>query len=292
MKGAKGVSPHRSEPDPAGGIRTLWRKFRATRDPDVRDALIHHHIGLVRTVAGRLALRLPPHVCLADLEAAGVPGFLMAIETYDPEKDVDFAAYAQARIRGAILDELRELDPLPRSLRERARRIERATGILQQQLLRAPSDDEVADFLGMDLSTFHQTLHDLRGGLHVSLDAGGPGGDGDGDGEGSHPPVPEGRTPGPWQALALKERREILAAVLDELPERERIVLSLYYAEELTMKEIGAVLEVSESRVSQIHSAALLRIRARLRRRHLGREDLDLGERWSSAGRGMVRAIP
>jgi RNA polymerase sigma factor for flagellar operon FliA len=230
-------------------------------------------------------------VCLDDLEAAGIPGLLAAIASYDPQKDVDFAVYAQPRIRGAILDELRELDPLPRSLREKGRRIENAIILLQQRLLRAPAEEEVADFLGMPLATFHHILHDLRGGLQVSLDAGWPNGDDDEGGEGSPPSLPEGRTPDPWRALALKQRQAILGSIVEELPATERTVLSLYYYEELTMKEIGAVLDVSESRVSQIHSAALLRIRARLRRRKLESEDFDVEGRRHHERSGPVRAF-
>ena len=258
-------------------LRPLWRRFRVNRDPDIRDTLIRETIGLVRRVAGRLALRLPPHVELDDLESAGIPGLLAAIEAYDPDMEVDFAAYAQVRIRGAILDELRSLDTLPRSLREKARRIDRATMLLQQRLLRAPSDHEVAEYLGMDLDAYFRVLYELRGGLQLSLDAGRPGG-GDEEENGDPPTLAECRTPDPWRALALSERRAMLGAIIDQLPPSERTVLSLYYYEELTMKEIAAVLEVSESRVSQIHSAALLHMRSRLQRKRLTATDLTLHE--------------
>ena len=270
-------------------LQPLWRRFRASRDPDVRDALIRETIGLVRKVAGRLALRLPPHVETDDLESAGIPGLLAAIESYDPDKDVEFATYAQIRIRGAILDELRSMDSLPRSLREKARRIDRATTLLEQRLLRTPADHEVAAYLGMDLDAYHRVDYELRGGLQLSLDGGWPGG-GDDD-EGEPPVLAEQRTPDPGQALALKERQALLGAVIDELPANERTVLSLYYHEELTMKEIAAVLEVSESRVSQIHSAAILRIRARLQRRNLGAADLMLPTAAPGMSRGLVHAV-
>ncbi len=269
--------------------RSRWRRFRKTRDPDLRDAFICEHIELVRRVASRLALRLPPHVNLDDLEAAGIPGLLDAVDAYDPEKDVEFTAFAQTRIRGAILDELRRLDPLPRSIRDKARRIERATALLQQQLFRPPTDEEVASQLLMSLTEYYEVQRDLRAGLQVSLDAGWGGGPEDGDEDGG-PPSLEGRAPTPWQALAFKEQQNVLGAVIEELPEVERLVLSLYYYEELTMKEIGLVLEVSESRVSQIHSAALLRIRNRLRRRRLRPEDLHLEEHGSAITGRLARA--
>ncbi|HSB73598.1 MAG TPA: FliA/WhiG family RNA polymerase sigma factor [Candidatus Methylomirabilis sp.] len=270
----------------------LWRRYRKSHAPELRETLIRHHIGLVRKVAGRLSLRLPPHVDLDDLESAGVPGLLAAVETFDPEKDVEFGAYAQARIRGAILDELRSLDPLPRSLREKARQIERAITVLEQRLLRAPTDEEVADHLQVPMGVYHQVLHELRGGLHVSLDSGWGGGHDEEDNEGGGSPAVEGRGPSPWQALALKERQAVLGAVIEALPRNERTVLSLYYYEELTMKEIGAVLDVSESRVSQIHSAALLRIRSRLRRRKLQPEDLHVEDRRRGGRLRLVRATP
>jgi RNA polymerase sigma factor FliA len=277
-------SPHHRTPDAGGSedLRPLWRRYRATRDPSLRDLLIRRTIGLVRRVAGRLALRLPPHVALDDLESAGVPGLLAAVESFDPDKEVEFAAYAQVRIRGAILDELRSLDPLPRSLREKARQIERVTTALEQRLLRAPADDEVAEAMELPLEEYHQILYDLRGGLTLSTDGAWSGAED--EEESGAPPVVDHRALDPWQAMAAKDRRALLGAVIDALPDGERTVLSLYYYEELTMREIGAVLEVSESRVSQIHSAALLRIRSRLQRRRMRADDLRIEEPRSAGG--------
>ena len=273
-----------SETDTREDLRPLWRRFRLTHDPELRDRLIQASVFLLRKVAGRLALRLPPHLNLDELEAAGVPGLLAAVECFDPDKDVDFATYAQPRIRGAILDELRSLDPLSRSLRAKARRIESAIGVLEQRLLRPPSDEEVAAHLSMPLGELHRVLQDLRLGLHVSLDgARGPEAESDGAGP---PTVAESCASDPWQQLALKERQALLGGLIDELPTPERLVLSLYYVEELTMKEIGRVLEVSESRVSQIHNAALLRLRGRLRRRRVGAEDLRMD--WGQHPTGMA----
>lgn len=271
-------------------LRPLWQRFRASRDPDLRDALIRHTIGLVRRVAGRVALRLPPHVELDDLESAGIPGLLAAIESYDPDKDVEFAAYAQMRIRGAILDDLRSMDTLPRSLREKARHIERARGLLEQQLLRAPEDHEVAAYLKMDLEAYHRVRYDLRGGLQVSLDVAAAGEEG--EETGGPPAVAERSAPDPWHAMALKARHTLLGKIIDDLPNTERTVLSLYYYDELTMKEIAAVLEVSESRVSQIHSAALKRIRSRLQRRKLGSDDLALTPDVTPGRGGLAHAVP
>lgn len=282
----QGAGPGRQDAEAAA----LWRRFRVDRDPGLRDVLIRRYIGLVRSVAGRLAMRLPPHLCLDDLEASGVFGLLAAIEAYDPSKEVDFAAYAQQRIRGAILDDLRGHDPLPRSLREKGRQIERAVAMLQQRLLRAPTDDEIAAHLGISLEILHQILHSLRGGLQVSLEGGWSGWEDDEAGEGWDLPEPAGSASGPWEVLALKERRQVLGAIIEDLPGAERTVLGLYYYDELTMREIGEVLEVSESRVSQIHSAALSRIRGRLRRRQLAPEDFRVGERRQRDRSGVIRA--
>jgi RNA polymerase sigma factor for flagellar operon FliA len=273
-------------------LRPLWRQFRATRDPDVRDALIRQTVGLVRRVAGRLALRLPPHVEVDDLESAGIPGLLAAIENYDPDKDVEFATYAQVRIRGAILDDLRSMDTLPRSVRDRARHIDRARAALEQRLLRSPEDHEIAAHLQMDLETYHQVLYELRGGLQVSLDATGSARSDDGeDAPGPHA-VAERGAADPWQAMALKARQVFLGEIIDALPGAERTVLSLYYYEELTMKEIAEVLGVSESRVSQIHGAALRRLRGRLRRSRLEAEDLAVTVGTPPARGGMTHAVP
>ncbi|HTX55348.1 MAG TPA: FliA/WhiG family RNA polymerase sigma factor [Candidatus Baltobacteraceae bacterium] len=270
-------------------LRPLWRRFRVSRDPELRDRLIRETVGLVRKVAGRLALRLPPHVELDDLESAGIPGLLAAVEAYDPDKDVDFATYAQVRIRGAILDELRLLDPLPRSLRDKARQIERTSARLEQEFLRAATDQEIADALGMPLESYHRVLYELRGGLHLSLDSASGGEDLEDGGE--PPPITDERAADPWQAMALKERKALLGSIIDQLPSNERTVLSLYYYEELTMKEIAAVLEVSESRVSQIHSAALLRIRGRLRQRRLQPDDLSVRQASTQDPRRLAHAV-
>jgi RNA polymerase sigma factor for flagellar operon FliA len=271
--------------------RELWRRYRRTRDPEIRERLIRQHVGLVRKVAGRLALRLPPHVSVEDLESAGIPGLLAAVEHFDPDKDVEFAFYAQARIRGAILDELRSLDPLPRSLRERGRAIDRAIRTLEQRWLRSVTDEEVAEHLGLSMAEYHQLLFDLRGGIQVSLD-GSDAGTAEGEEGSGLPSVVDDRAPDAWRAMALKERQALLGSIIDGLPETERTVLSLYYYEELTMREIGAVLEVSESRVSQIHSAAVLRIRSRLRRQGVGAPELRLVREPAAVQGGLAYVSP
>jgi RNA polymerase sigma factor FliA len=272
--------------------RLLWRRYRSSRDPEIRDRLIRETIGLVRIVAGRLALRLPPHVERDDLESAGIPGLLGAIESYDPEIGVEFASYAQVRIRGAILDELRSLDSLPRGLREKAREFNRVTARLEQRLQRPPDDQEVVAELGMSFEEYSRICVELRAGLQLSLEAGTGENRDEDDSVGEPPTIADRNTPDPWQSIALKERKILLGEIIDQLPGNERTVLSLYYYEELTMKEIAVVLDLSESRVSQIHSAALRSLRKRLQRRQLNHEDLVLPAGRLSGERGLAHAVP
>ena len=265
-----GGTPSNGSPQ---NLRPLWCRFRKTHDPKVRDTLIAVTIPLVRKIAGRLAARLPPHLEQGDLEAAGIPGLLAAIEGYDPDKDASFDTYAGPRIRGAIIDELRSLDPLTRPLRVKARRIAQAIHRLEQDLMRPPTAAEVAKRLHIPLISYHDILSRLRWGLHVSIDT-----------SPTHwapndPRVPgmqDSRSPDPFVCTARDERYALLAMLIDGLPSLEGLVLSLYYFNDLNMKDIGKVLDLSESRVSQIHNTAIGRLRARLRQRHMQRDDLHI----------------
>jgi RNA polymerase sigma factor FliA len=256
-------------------LRPLWCRFRMTRDPKVRDTLIAATIHLVRKIAGRLALRLPPHLEHGDLEAAGMPGLLAAIEGYDPDNDASFDTYAASRIRGAIIDDLRSLDPLTRPLRVKARRIAQAIHSLEQEMMRAPMDSEVAERLNIPLDSYHDILARLRCGLHVSIDTipthwapSDPG----------LPGLRDSQTPDPFVRTALNDRDTLLALLVDSLPPIGGLVLSLYYYNDLTMKDIGKVLGLSESRVSQIHNTAIGRLKARLRQRHMQSDDLHIAQ--------------
>lgn len=254
-------------------LRPLWCRFRATRDPGVRETLIAAAIPLVRKIANRLALRLPPHLEHRDLEAAGFPGLIAAIEAYDPDKDTSFDTYAAPRIRGAILDELRALDPLSRPLRIKARHIAQAIHDLEQELMRRPTDGEVAERLTMPLESYIEIQARLRGGLHVSVDTvpahwtpSDPG----------LPGLRDHHTPDPFVCAALHERTGFLVILIKRLPSAECLILILYYFLELNMKDIGILLELSESRVSQIHAVALGRLRVHLRQRRIHHDDLQI----------------
>lgn len=246
----------------------LWRAYRRTGDPGIRDRLVERHLPLVKYLAARMAGRLPRHVLVDELYSAGLLGFLAAVDDYDPDVGVAFPHYAAPRVRGSILDELRRLDVVPRGVRRRIREAERALEAIAGRLQREPTDEEVAAELGIDLDAYRQLLG--AGVSLVPLEA--PSGGATDLGEPAA--LEDAATPGPHQVLAARERRRLLADLIDRLPPRERQVLALYYREELTMREVGEVLGITESRVSQLHSGAVLRLRAALRRQRVREADL------------------
>jgi RNA polymerase sigma factor for flagellar operon FliA len=273
-----------------GITREHWREYRRTKDPGLRERLITENLAFVRQVAGRLALHLPRHLEFSELESAGIVGLLSAVESYDPEQPAEFATFAQHRIRGAILDDLRSQDLAPRSLRAKARQIEQAFLELERVLGRQPTDDEMADALGMDRDRYHDQLGEVHGLVMVSLDD--PGTEADGpSGVRFHTALPDSELQDPFLVTAKREQVQLLGEIIDALPDQERLVLTLYYVEELTMKEIGRVLRVSESRISQIHTSAILRMRARLLKRKLQAADLLLGGSVRFTARDLVLAL-
>lgn len=227
-------------------------------DKATRDALVEAHLPQVKYIAERLAAKLPPSVELDDLIGAGVLGLLDAVEKFDPARGVQFKTYAELRVRGAMLDCLRALDWAPRALRQRSREVENAFRQIEQQKGRPAEEDEVAAALGLNSTQFHELLGELQGLTLLGLE----------ENEDEHDSlaarIPDDLTRTP---LALYERAEgqaTLIASIDRLPTRERQVVALYYLEELTMKEVGAVLGITESRVSQLHTQAILRLRSTL----------------------------
>ena len=227
-----------------------------------RQALIMELLPQVRYIARHIHERLPQHILLEDLVHAGILGLLDAVEKFDPGKNVQIKSYAKFRIRGAILDSLRELDWSPRELRRQGRQIEQAYARLRGLHGRDPDEHEVATELGLSLDQFQRVLGELRG-----LDLGSIQADSSGDARESESLctyIPYAPDEDPFYICAQGEMKEILAQALGELSQKERDVLSLYYFEELTMKEVGAVIGVVESRVSQIHSAAIVKLRVRL----------------------------
>jgi RNA polymerase sigma factor for flagellar operon FliA len=243
--------------------KTLWREYRRTGDQRVRDRLILTYAPLVKYVAGRLGSGLPAHVDDDDLVSYGLLGLIGAIERFDPERDIKFETYAIARIKGSIIDELRSMDWVPRSVRSRAREIERAIGELEARLGRAPTDEEISAKVGISQEELDESLSEISRTSIAALDelwtvsAGG-------DQIALIDTIEDTQGPNPQSALAETELKEAVGEAIARLPEREKLVVTLYYYEELTLREIGEVLGVTESRVSQLHTKAILRLKARL----------------------------
>ena len=246
------------EPD----IDRLWADYKNAGRREQRDQLIVHYSPLVKYVAGRVATGLPQSVDQADLVSYGIFGLIDAIEKFDLERGFKFETYAIARIKGAILDELRSIDWVPRSVRAKARAIEKAYGKLEAQFHRTPSDDELADELEMSGEQLQTTLNQISFIGLVALDEMLSGGD-RGDSMTLGDTVADSGQ-GPVAAYEVEEMRHILAEAINRMPEREKIVLTLYYYEGLTLAEIGQVLGVTESRVCQIHTKAVLQLRSRI----------------------------
>jgi len=226
----------------------------------VSEALLSEHLPMVRFLALRIRERLPQQVEMEDLISAGIVGLMDALQKFDPEKKVQFRTYAQFRVRGAMLDSLRALDWGPRDLRRKGRAVEEAIRSLSTRLGKAPTESEVAKEMGLDLNTYQQLLGELSGLELSSLNAT-PGEDA---GVEALALLPAGPEDDPFLQCQNSEMRHLLARAIEDLPERERMVLTLYYYEELTMREVGATLGVVESRVSQLHSSAMARLRVAL----------------------------
>jgi RNA polymerase sigma factor FliA len=244
--------------------QALWLEFRKSRDQGIRDRLILTYAPLVKYVAGRLGSGLPAHVEEGDLVSYGLLGLIGAIERYDPDRDVKFETYAIARIKGAIIDELRAMDWVPRSVRARARHIERAITELEAKLHRAPTDEEIAQKLGITDEELEDSLTEISRSSIAALDELWTISSSGGDQVALIDTIEDTQGPEPQCALAQTELREALGEAIARLPEREKLVVTLYYYEELTLREIGEVLGVTESRVSQLHTKAILRLKARL----------------------------
>ena len=244
-------------------MQNVWLEYRRTKDLALRDRLIVAYAPLVKYVAGRLGSGLPAHVDEADLVSYGLLGLIGAIERYDPERDIKFETYAMARIKGAIIDELRALDWVPRSVRSRAREIERAIAELEARLGRAPTDDEIAAKIGVTPEELDESLTDISRSSIAALDELWSVSDA-GDQVSLIDTIEDQSGVRPAEALDETETKELLADAIARLPEREKLVITLYYYEELTLREIGEVLGVTESRVSQLHTKAVLRLKSRL----------------------------
>ncbi|MBK8128358.1 MAG: FliA/WhiG family RNA polymerase sigma factor [bacterium] len=245
-----------------------WEAYVRTQSPELREQLLLEYLPMVRRMAMRLLGTLPRSVRLDDLVSAGVMGLLASIDHFDPSLGIKFETYAMTRIRGAMVDSLRELDWVPRSIRQKARKLEQAVEMITRRLGRSPEDAELAEHLGIELDDYRSLLDEVNVAVLLSLDETLKGQDGS---ESSISESTADLSHGTQdEKLEEQETRDLLVHGLRDMPEQERLVLALYYYEELTLKEIGEVLGLTESRVSQIHSKALLQLRARLRSRMSG----------------------
>src|SRR3984885_4306909 len=235
-------------------LRALWRRYKSDGAARIRERLVVAYSPLVKYVAGRTAAGLPPHVEEADLISYGLVGLISAIERFDLSRD----------IKGAIIDELRSMDWVPRSVRARAREVERANAKLENRLQRAPTDQEIADEKGITVEGLTESLLAISHSSMVALDELWSVSDSSGDQVSLMDTIEDPNAPDPARSLDVGDLKDRIADSIAKLPEREKLVIALYYYENLTLREIGEGLGVTESRVSQMHTKAVLRLRSRM----------------------------
>jgi RNA polymerase sigma factor FliA len=245
-------------------LRDLWRRYKDQGDNTARERLVVAYSPMVKFVAGRLGAGLPSHVEDADLISYGLVGLIGAIERFEPERGIKFETFAMTRIRGAIIDELRSLDWVPRSVRSRAREIEQVQAKLEHELQRAPTEAELAAKLKMTEEELQTALLEIANSSVYALDELWTVSDSSGDQVSLLDTIADEGAADPQEALATTEVKDRLTEAIGGLPEREQLVVALYYYENLTLREIGEVLGVTESRVSQLHTKAVMRLKSHL----------------------------
>ena len=244
----------KNEDKPSVDIASLWGVYQKGRSTEVRDQLVEQYLPLVNIIAGRLAIGLPSHVDRDDLISSGFFGLLDAIERYDYARGNKFETYAGVRIRGSMLDYLRSKDWLPVSMRQKIRKYEQTVAELEGQLGRPATDAELADELGLAAKDLQALVTQLNVATIIPLE------------EYVHAETPQIGEMDPQEMVERNELKNILAGAIDKLPDKEKTVVSLYYYEELTLKEISLVLHLSEARISQLHTKAVFRLRGYLSR--------------------------
>jgi RNA polymerase sigma factor for flagellar operon FliA len=245
-------------------LRELWRRYKVDGDDKARERLVVAYSPLVKFIAGRMASGLPSHVEESDLISYGLLGLIGAIERFDTEREIKFETFAVARIKGAIIDELRSLDWVPRSVRARARQVEKAHSALEAELQRAPSDEEMAAKLEVTVEEFQGILLEIANSSVLALDDLWTFADPEGGSQVSIlDTIQDPAAVDPESEAQASELKDRLADAIESLPERERLVIALYNYENLTLREIGEVLGVTESRVSQLHTKAVIGLRSR-----------------------------
>lgn len=251
-----------AEPRPTA--QELWKRYHRRADSKTENSLIEQYLPLVRSALGRLAMTLPDHVDHDDLYSAGLIGLLQALRNYDPACGSSFESYARLRVRGAMLDELRRMDWVPRTVHEKARKIQEIMGQLEQRLGRTPTDAEMARAMKISPAQYSTLLDEVRPAAFVCLDATCSSENGD---TGSlYEVVANTDENGPVEQVSRRELKQVILERLKQLPEIQRKVLALYYGEDLHLREIAEVFGLTESRICQIHSQAILSIRAYLQR--------------------------
>ena len=265
------LAPAAPEEDPAvaklnaeAALRELWQEFKASGESRLRERLILHYSPLVKYVAGRVGVGLPPNIEQADLVSYGIFGLIDAIEKFDLERAIKFETYAISRIKGAIIDELRAIDWIPRSVRYKAREVEKAYAALEAKLHRTPTESEVAGELGITLDELHTIFSQVSFVNVIALDELLNVGGERGDKLSLVDTLEDTRAEDPVEVFETEETKYLLSRAINTLPEREKIVVTLYYYEGLTLAEIGQVLGVTESRICQMHTKAVLQLRAKL----------------------------
>jgi RNA polymerase sigma factor FliA len=238
-----------------------------TAEPSTKEDIILRHLDLVKYMALRLATRLPPGISVDDLFNAGIIGLMDAIDKFDPSQQIQFKTYAKIRVKGAMLDEIRSLDWVPRSLRQKSSNLEHTSAALEKKLGRQPTDEEILAELHISLDEYHKLLDEIKDISVVPMEILDALQDGQAENHLST------QSESPFQNIYREQIRQKLAEAISTLSKNEQLVLSLYYYEELTMKEIGVILGYTESRISQLHTKAVLRMRARLSR-SFKKEDL------------------
>jgi RNA polymerase sigma factor FliA len=245
-------------------LRDLWRRYKDSGDKNAREQLVLAYSPLVKYVAGRMSTGLPAHVEEADLISYGLLGLISAIERFDPGRQIKFETFAITRIKGSIIDELRSLDWVPRSVRAKAREIERVNSRLEHELRRAPTDEEMAEALEVTPEEYQESLTRISNSSVVALDELWTLSDASGDQVSLLDTIQDPDAVDPAAAMDATETKDRLAESIARLPEREKLVVALYYYENLTLREIGEVLGVTESRVSQLHTKAVMRLKSAL----------------------------
>lgn len=235
-------------------IMELWLTYQRSKKTEIREKLIEHYLSLVKLVAGRLAMSLPQHVDKDDLISNGFFGLLDAIEKYDPSRGIKFETYAVVRIRGAMLDAIRSQDWVPTSVRQKAKQYEQAIAQLENQLGRSATDEEIAMELGISSAELYTLINQLNASTIIPLE------------DFTKTETSSNHLVNPSEHIEIEEVKQTLSKAIDKLPEKEKIVVSLYYYEGLTLKEISLILKLSEARISQLHTKSIFRLRGALSR--------------------------